>query len=113
MNDPKPLTREAAIKLAPWGDDEEDNTPPAPREPTPPPAWVSPWGDDPDEPRSARGDEKVAAAWVSPWGDDQDEPRSTHSDEKVAPAEATLGDRREDVTSARSDGDDPQIQVAS
>jgi hypothetical protein len=74
MNDPKPLTREAAIKLAPWGDNEEDNTPPAPREPTPPPDSVSPWGDDHDEPRSARGDEKVAAARVSPWGEDQDEP---------------------------------------
>ena len=88
-SDPNPLTREAAIQLAPWGDNEEDNLPPARREPTPPPTWVS------------------------PWGDDQDQPQSAHSDNKVAPAQATPCDKREDGTSAPGDGEDPQIQQAS
>jgi hypothetical protein len=37
-NDAKPLTREAAtqLALAPWGDNEDDNPPPARREPSPP-----------------------------------------------------------------------------
>jgi hypothetical protein len=77
------------------------------------------------------GVEEVASAWVSPWGDDQDEPRPTHTDDKGAPVQVTLwdspaqatpavkpalatpGDKGEDETSASSDGDDPQIQVAS